>query len=147
MTSPNLPASIPQQSRAVEASLSATIAPQIQRGLRNDLLRAAGAVQQMPDRGSMLESDVTVTALTATVVVGRTPADALQAAAAWCREAPDAQVHALAIALVPGPRQDLTEHRLTLTVSFPDEETGEYAGDTHHADGPMTYVVLSNTDE
>ncbi|MFE3506220.1 hypothetical protein [Kitasatospora sp. NPDC059160] len=119
MTSHNLPA---VSRRALPVTPIRASAQGIQRDLGADLRRAAAALRGMPDQA---ESDITVTASAAIVVTGRTPADALLAAAHWCRNAPHATVHSLTITRSPGPREGLVEHRLTLGIAFPDE-TGEY---------------------
>ncbi|GAA2815604.1 hypothetical protein [Kitasatospora aburaviensis] len=51
----------------------------------------------------------------------------LQQAADWCRQAQRAEVRTLALARVPGHREDVWEFSVTLTVSFPDE-TGGHTG-------------------
>ncbi|MER6365826.1 hypothetical protein [Kitasatospora sp. NPDC001527] len=112
----------------------------VAKALQHDVIRAAGAVRSMPDRGSMVEADVSVVAYTAVVAAGNTPADALQTAAEWARQAPTAEIHSMQIARVPGPRVDLTEFRVTLAVSFPDAETGEHRGDTHQP-GAFPHVL------
>ncbi|MFD0278215.1 hypothetical protein ACFVHB_30495 [Kitasatospora sp. NPDC127111] len=100
--------------------------------LARDLTQAAAAVRAV-SRGARGGGDVAVAAYTAVVCTGRSTARALEEAAAWCRQAPEAEVHSLAWARVPGHRDDVFEYRVTLAVSFPDHETGEHAGDTHHA--------------
>ncbi|MFK0160717.1 hypothetical protein ACIQVK_52880 [Streptomyces sp. NPDC090493] len=77
-------------------------------------------------------SDITVSAHTALVCAGNTTADALQAAADLAREAPTLEIHALALAKVPGPVEGTWEWHVTLTVSALDPQTGEYGGSTHH---------------
>ncbi|MFM9625320.1 hypothetical protein ACKI14_46300 [Streptomyces turgidiscabies] len=77
-------------------------------------------------------SDITVSALTVLVCAGNTTADALQAAADLAREAPTLEIHALALARMPGPAEGTWEWHLTLTVSTRDPQTGEVGGSTHH---------------
>lgn len=77
-------------------------------------------------------SDITVSAHTALVCAGNTAADALQAAADLAREAPTLEIHALALAKVPGPVEGTWEWHVTLTVSALDPQTGEHGGSTHH---------------
>ncbi|MFF1793662.1 hypothetical protein ACFVXQ_05410 [Kitasatospora sp. NPDC058263] len=116
----------------------------VARALQNDVLRAAGAVRSMPDRGSLLEADVSVAAYAAVACTGPTPADALQSATNWSREATGAEIHTINLARVPGHREDVMEYRVTMSVSFQDPQTGDYTGDTHHAAGPMGYIVTSS---
>ncbi|MFF2751097.1 hypothetical protein ACFVVA_36875 [Kitasatospora sp. NPDC058048] len=120
----------------------------VARALQTDVTHAVGALRAMrdpdgPDDGA----DVAVVVYTAVVCTGATPATALQAAADWTLQAPHAEVHSLSLARVPGHREDVAEFCVTLTVSFPDEQTGEYTGDTHHAAGPMAHVVVSGIGE
>ncbi|SDS52145.1 hypothetical protein SAMN05216371_0090 [Streptomyces sp. TLI_053] len=98
--------------------------------LPRDLAHAADALRSMPARRG---ADVTLAAYPAVVCTGTSAARALEEAAHWCRQAPDAEIHAISWAKVPGHRRDVFEYRITLTVGFPDEETGASAGDTHHA--------------
>ncbi|MFE3504600.1 hypothetical protein ACFXPX_32800 [Kitasatospora sp. NPDC059146] len=56
----------------------------IQRDLGADLRRATAVLRGMPNQA---ESDITVAASAAIVVTGRTPADALQTAVDWRRNA------------------------------------------------------------
>ncbi|MEU8510494.1 hypothetical protein AB0C76_02735 [Kitasatospora sp. NPDC048722] len=106
--------------------------PRVVGDLARDLSQAAAAVRAVSRAGGS-GGDVAVAAYTAVVCTGRSAARALEEAAAWCRQAPGAEVHSLAWARVPGHRDDVYEYRVTLAVSFPDEETGEHCGDTHHA--------------
>ncbi|MFB7669687.1 hypothetical protein ACFC1R_38305 [Kitasatospora sp. NPDC056138] len=103
--------------------------PRVVDDLVRDLSGAAEAVRAMPLRSG--GADVTVAAYTAVVCNAATTADALQQAADWCRQAPRAEVHALAVARAPGHREDIWEYSVTLTVSFPDD-TGGHTGQTHH---------------
>ncbi len=121
----------------------------VARALQYDVTKAVGALSAMQGRGGLAddEADVAVVAYTAVVCTGATPAKALQAATDWTLQAPRAEVHSLSLARVPGHREDVMECRITMTVSFPDTETGEYTGDTHHAAGPMAHVVFSGTGE
>ncbi|KJS52605.1 hypothetical protein VM98_30270 [Streptomyces rubellomurinus subsp. indigoferus] len=127
------------EDRTVSANLPETVAegavvlpapPRVVDDLARDLTQAAAAVRAVSRicRGG---GDVSVAAYTAVVCTGRSAARALEEAAAWCRQAPEAEVHSLAWARVPGHREDVHEYRVTLAVSFPDEETGEHTGDTH----------------
>ncbi len=103
------------------------------RALQSDVMKAAEAVRAMPRRRRSAESDVTVAAYAAVVCTGSTPTAALQEAAKWTqRAAAGYEIHATNWATVPGHREDVSEYRITLTVSFPDVETGETTGDTHH---------------
>ncbi|MFF7454318.1 hypothetical protein [Kitasatospora sp. NPDC008115] len=106
--------------------------PRVVDDLARDLTRAAAAVRSASQDGRG-GGDLSVAAYTAVVCTGRSAARALEEAAAWCRQAPEAEVHSLAWARVPGHRDDVFEYRVTLAVSFPDHETGEHVGDTHHA--------------
>ncbi|MFE7558901.1 hypothetical protein [Kitasatospora sp. NPDC057500] len=106
--------------------------PRVVDDLARDLTRAAAAVRSA-SRDGRGGGDLSVAAYTAVVCTGRSAARALEEAAAWCRQAPEAEVHSLAWARVPGHRDDVFEYRVTLAVSFPDHETGEHVGDTHHA--------------
>lgn len=106
--------------------------PRVVNDLARDLGQAAAAVRAVSRTGRP-GGDTAVAAYTAVVCTGRSAARALEEAAAWCRQAPEAEVHSVAWARVPGHREDVFEYRVTLAVGFPDEETGEYAGDTHHA--------------
>ncbi|WP_316525833.1 hypothetical protein [Kitasatospora brasiliensis] len=127
--------------QTVSANLPETLAegavvlpatPRMVGDLARDLTQAAAAVRAV-SRDFRSDTDVAVAAYTAVVCTGRSAARALEEAAAWCRQAPEAEVHSLAWARVPGHREDVHEYRVTLAVSFPDAETGEYVGDTHHA--------------
>ncbi|WP_380281846.1 hypothetical protein [Kitasatospora purpeofusca] len=106
--------------------------PRVVDDLARDLSRAAAAVRSA-SRDGRSGGDLAVAAYTAVVCTGRSAARALEEAAAWCRQAPEAEVHSLAWARVPGHRDDVFEYRVTLAVSFPDHETGEHVGDTHHS--------------
>ncbi|MFE6865804.1 hypothetical protein ACFVFS_04545 [Kitasatospora sp. NPDC057692] len=106
--------------------------PRVVDDLARDLSRAAAAVRSA-SRDGRSGGDLAVAAYTAVVCTGRSAARALEEAAAWCRQAPEAEVHSLAWARVPGHRDDVYEYRVTLAVSFPDHETGEHVGDTHHS--------------
>ncbi|MFF2660619.1 hypothetical protein ACFVUH_25065 [Kitasatospora sp. NPDC058032] len=106
--------------------------PRVVDDLARDLTRAAAAVRSA-SRDGRSGGDLAVAAYTAVVCTGRSAARALEEAAAWCRQAPEAEVHSLAWARVPGHRDDVDEYRVTLAVSFPDQETGEHVGDTHRA--------------
>lgn len=127
--------------QTVSANLPETLAegavvlpapPRVVDDLARDLTQAAAAVRAV-SRTRRSGGDVAVAAYTAVVCTGRSAAAALEEAAAWCRQAPEAEVHSLAWARVPGHREDVHEYRVTLAVSFADGETGEYLGDTHHA--------------
>ncbi|MER7755570.1 hypothetical protein [Kitasatospora sp. NPDC097643] len=122
-------ANLPETVTGAPAVLPAP--PRVVDDLARDLTQAAAAVRAV-SRGRRTGGDVTVAAYTAVVCTGRSAAHALEEAAAWCRQAPEAEVHSLAWARVPGHREDVFEYRVTLAVGFPDEETGEYPGDTHH---------------
>ncbi|MFE7194457.1 hypothetical protein [Kitasatospora sp. NPDC057541] len=104
----------------------------MERTLANDLIRASQSIRSMDTE----ESDVSIVAHVAILCTGPTAADALQSATNWARQATTAEVHALAIARVPGPRPGASQVCLTLTVSYPDPETGEFTGETHHAAHP-----------
>ncbi|MFJ3788942.1 hypothetical protein [Kitasatospora sp. NPDC090091] len=106
--------------------------PRVVDDLARDLTHAAAAVRAVSRGARCGGGDVSVAAYTAVVCTGRSAARALEEAAAWCRQAPEAEVHSLAWARVPGHRDDVFEYRATLAVSFPDHETGEHTGDTHH---------------
>lgn len=137
-----LPAVIPAQPLALTDQHPAA------RALRHDLGRAAGAVRAMQQYGQQWHddtADVSVVAYAAIVTSGETPAQALQASVDWMLHAPEAEVHSISLARVPGHRADATEFRATLAVSYPDQETGEYTGDTHHAAGSMAHVVVSGS--
>lgn len=127
--------------QTVSANLPETLAegavvlpapPRVVDDLARDLTQAAAAVRAV-SRARRTGGDVAVAAYTAVVCTGRSAATVLEEAAAWCRQAPEAEVHSLAWARVPGHREDVHEYRVTLAVSFPDGETGEHLGDTHHA--------------
>lgn len=127
--------------QTVSANLPETLAegavvlpapPRVVDDLARDLTQAAAAVRAV-SRNGRSGSDVAIAAYTAVVCTGRSAARALEEAAAWCRQAPEAEVHSLAWARVPGHREDVHEYRVTMAVSFPDGETGEFVGDTHHA--------------
>ncbi|WP_280680670.1 hypothetical protein [Kitasatospora sp. MAA19] len=129
------------EAQTVSANLPDTVAegaavlpapPRVVDDLARDLTRAAAAVRSV-SRAGRSGGDVAVAAYTAVVCTGRSAARALEEAAAWCRQAPEAEVHSLAWARVPGHRHDVDEYRVTLAVSFPDDETGEHLGDTHRA--------------
>ncbi|MFE5585159.1 hypothetical protein [Kitasatospora sp. NPDC056531] len=107
--------------------------PRVVDDLARDLTQAAAAVRAVSRSGRSTGGDVAVAAYTAVVCTGRSAARALEEAAAWCCQAPDAEVHSLAWARVPGHREGVHEYRITMAVSFPDDETGEHPGDTHHA--------------
>ncbi|MFD0403340.1 hypothetical protein ACFV84_11330 [Kitasatospora sp. NPDC059811] len=106
--------------------------PRVVDDLARDLTQAAAAVRAV-SRVARSGGDLAVAAYTAVVCTGRSAARVLEEAAAWCRQAPGAEVHSLAWARVPGHREDVDEYRVTLAVSFPDDETGEHLGDTHRA--------------
>lgn len=105
-------------------------APSRWRDVASDLQCAAQAVRYVEVTG--VQADIATTLQLAVVVTGSTPAQTLQAAAAFARESPMAEVHSIAWARVPGPVRDLDEFRATLIVSYPDGE-GEYTGTTDHA--------------
>lgn len=79
-------------------------------------------------------SDVTVSALTALVCTGATPADALRAAADVAAKSPGLEPHSLSLARVPGPVAGLWEYQLTMTVSSRDPQTGEHTAPVHHGE-------------
>ncbi|MEU7095911.1 hypothetical protein [Kitasatospora aureofaciens] len=139
--SENLPAQA-----AAEAAAVATVTGEhpVAKALQHDVIRAAGAVRSMPDRGSMLQADVSVVAMAGVVCAGETFADALHSAAEWSRQAPTAEVHSVQVARVPGPREGLSEYRLTIGATFPDPETGDHRGDTHQP-GAAPHVLYRNT--
>ncbi|MFB7471506.1 hypothetical protein [Kitasatospora sp. NPDC056184] len=124
--STNLPETV------AEAPVVLPAPPRVVDDLARDLSRAAAAVRSA-SRDGRSGGDLAVAAYTAVVCTGRSAARALEEAAAWCRQAPEAEVHSLAWARVPGHRDDVFEYRVTLAVSFPDHETGEHGGDTHHS--------------
>ncbi|WP_189921943.1 hypothetical protein [Kitasatospora xanthocidica] len=124
--SANLPETV------VEGAVVLPAPPRVVEDLARDLTQAAAAVRAV-SRTCRTGGDVAVAAYTAVVCTGPSAARALEEAAAWCRQAPEAEVHSLAWARVPGHREDVHEYRVTMAVSFPDGETGEYVGDTHHA--------------
>lgn len=124
--SPNLPETV------AEGAVVLPAPPRVVDDLARDLTQAAAAVRAV-SRTCRSGGDVAVAAYTAVVCTGLSAARALEEAAAWCRQAPGAEVHSLAWARVPGHRDDVHEYRVTLAVSFPDDETGEHLGDTHHA--------------
>ncbi|MFB7906568.1 hypothetical protein ACFC1T_09095 [Kitasatospora sp. NPDC056076] len=104
--------------------------PRIVNDLTRDLTNAADAIRGMePRRGA----DVTLAAYTAVVCTGSTAARALEEAALWCRQAPDADIHATSWARVPGHREDVFEYRITMSVGFPDHQTGEPGTVAHNA--------------
>ncbi|MFD5461913.1 hypothetical protein ACFWIQ_03665 [Kitasatospora sp. NPDC127059] len=125
--SANLPESV------AEGAVVLPAPPRVVDDLARDLTQAAAAVRAVSRSGRTTGGDVSVAAYTAVVCTGRSAARALEEAAAWCRQASDAEVHSLAWARVPGHRLDVFEYRVTMAVSFPDDETGEYLGDTHHS--------------
>lgn len=102
----------------------------------HDLVRsldeASQAVGSLDQLGA--SSDVTVSALTALVCTGATPADALQAAAEVARQSPGLEPHGLSLARVPGPVAGMWEYQLTMTVSSRDPQTGEDSAPVHHGD-------------
>ncbi|MER8039394.1 hypothetical protein [Streptomyces hydrogenans] len=79
-------------------------------------------------------SDVTVSALTALVCTGSTPADALEAAAEVARKSPGLEPHGLTLARVPGPVAGSWEYQITMTVSSRDPQTGEDVAPVHHGE-------------
>jgi hypothetical protein len=79
-------------------------------------------------------ADVTATLQMSVVCSGTTAADTLEACAAFLRESPRAELHAIAWARVPGPVRDLTDFQATMTISYADRN-GEYSGATDHAPG------------
>ncbi|MFH9352566.1 hypothetical protein [Kitasatospora sp. NPDC017646] len=130
------------EAKAVSVNLPETVAdgavvlpapPRVVDDLARDLTQAAAAVRAVSRGDRTTGGDVAVAAYTAVVCTGRSAARALEEAAAWCRQAPGAEVHSLAWARVPGHRHDVFEYRVTMAVSFPDDETGEHLGDTHHS--------------
>ncbi|MFJ9427872.1 hypothetical protein [Streptomyces sp. NPDC101249] len=106
--------------------------PAFAQDLVRSLDEASAAVSSLPPLGP--SADVSVSALTALVCTGSTPADALQAAAELARQAPTLEPHALALAKMPGPVEGMWEWHLTMTVSSRDPATGEFGGSTHHTD-------------
>ncbi|MFF7988898.1 hypothetical protein ACFZDG_03770 [Kitasatospora xanthocidica] len=124
--SANLPETV------VEGAVVLPAPPRVVEDLARDLTQAAAAVRAV-SRTCRTGGDVAVAAYTAVVCTGPSAARALEEASAWCRQAPEAEVHSLAWARVPGHREDVHEYRVTMAVSFPDGETGEHLGDTHHA--------------
>ncbi|MFD8705911.1 hypothetical protein ACFV1W_25450 [Kitasatospora sp. NPDC059648] len=143
------PASALARTVAIPALTGAQAAPHpAALALQNDVTQAASTLRAMQRRGRLQddEADVAVVAYTAVVCAGSTAAKALKAAADWALHAPEAEVHSLSWARVPGHRMGVDEFLLTLAVSYPDPETGEYTGDTHHAAGPMAHVVVSSAD-
>lgn len=77
-------------------------------------------------------ADVTATLQMAVVCSGVSAADTLEACAAFMRESPRAELHAIAWARVPGPARGLTEFQATMTLSYADRY-GEYSGTTDQA--------------
>lgn len=104
-----------------------------------DLVRTLDVARDVVgELGDEEASDVSVSALTALVCTGTTPADALQAAADAARRAPTLEPHGLSLARTPGPVEGMWEWTLTMTVSARDPLTGEYGGHTHHGDQPRS---------
>ncbi|MBK6015815.1 hypothetical protein [Streptomyces sp. MBT53] len=104
-----------------------------------DLVRTLDVARDVvSELGDEETSDVSVSALTALVCTGATPADALQAAADAARRAPTLEPHGLSLARTPGPVEGMWEYTLTMTVSTRDPLTGEYGGHTHHGDPPRS---------
>ncbi|MGW5336196.1 hypothetical protein [Streptomyces bauhiniae] len=102
----------------------------------HDLVRSLDEASQAVGALDRLgpSSDVTVSALTALVCTGGTPADALQAAAEVARQSPGLEPHGLSLARVPGPVAGMWEYQLTMTVSTRDPQTGEDGGPVHHGE-------------
>ncbi|MEU9279496.1 hypothetical protein [Streptomyces sp. NPDC048341] len=103
-----------------------------------DLVRSLDVARDVVSELGDEESDVSVSALTALVCTGATPADALQAAADAVRRAPALEPHGLSLARTPGPVEGLWEYTLTMTVSTRDPLSGEYGGHTHQGDRPRS---------
>ncbi|MFI9005516.1 hypothetical protein [Streptomyces sp. NPDC053541] len=101
-----------------------------------DLVRSLDAASQAVTSLDPLgpSSDVTVSALTALVCTGSTPADALEAAAEVARRSPDLEPHGLTLARVPGPVVGSWEYQITMTVSSRDPQTGEDVAPVHHGE-------------
>lgn len=127
------PEHLPAPRPAPEADLVRVEGPAFAHDLVRSLDEASTAVRALAEIGPA--ADVTLSAFTAFVCAGSTPADALQAAADLARQAPNLEPHALALAKMPGPVEGLWEWHITMTVSSRDPVTGEYGGgSTHHAD-------------
>ncbi|MEU7153833.1 hypothetical protein AB0B15_38335 [Streptomyces sp. NPDC045456] len=123
---------VPARSAAHEPDAVRVEGPAFAHDLVRSLDEASTAVGALSALGP--GADVTVSALTALVCAGSTPADALQAAADLARQAPGLEPHGIALARVPGPVDGLWEWHITMTVSARDPQTGERGGSTHHAD-------------
>ncbi|MGW6979651.1 hypothetical protein ACWGE1_09405 [Streptomyces sp. NPDC054932] len=132
-TAAPLPATRPAVPEGDVELHAATTMPSFGRDLVRTLHEARSAVSALALTDSLV-SDVEVSAYTALVCTGNTPAAALAAAAALATKAPSLEIHALSWARVPGPREGTTEFQVTITVTSPDPETGEHGGSTHHAD-------------
>ncbi|MEU2717784.1 hypothetical protein [Streptomyces sp. NPDC007205] len=129
----HLPATRPAGESAVE-TVRIGRPPLFAHDLVRSLDVATDAVGALADHGQ--SSDVSVSALTALVCNGSTPADALQAAADVARQSTALEPHGLSLARVPGPVDGMWEYVITMTVSVRDPQTGEYGGAAHHADRP-----------
>lgn len=123
-------AGIVSEPKARAAVVPVPVAPSRFRDVAGDLQCAAQAVRYVEVTG--VQADLATTLQLAVVSTGSTPAQALQAAAAFSRESPMAEIHSMAWARVPGPVRGMDEFRITLIVSYPDGE-GEYTGTTDHA--------------
>ncbi|MER7316258.1 hypothetical protein [Streptomyces halstedii] len=126
------PEHLPTLRPALRAEAVRVEGPAFAHDLVRSLDEARTAVGALPALGP--SADVSVSALTALVCTGSTPADALQAAAEVARQAPNLEPHSLALAKMPGPVEGMWEWHLTMTVSSRDPATGEYGGSTHHTD-------------
>ncbi len=108
--------------------------PRLVEALQRDLAQATAAARSMPPRRRP-RADVKLDAYTVAVITADNPAEAFREAARWWENAPGAEIHATSWARVPGPVEGEWEVRLTLQVSFTDED-GEHTGDTHHSSRP-----------
>lgn len=126
---------IPEQPLGPSA-LPGRVQPPASQGqdLERSFVQARAAVRYV-DAVGCPAADVALTAQTALVCTGDTPADALQAAADLARGMPRMQITSLAWAKTPGHADGIWQWQVTLTVTAWDPATGEYSADVHHA-GP-----------
>ena len=107
--------------------------PAMGQDLARAITETARAVRYL-DAVSSPAADITVTAVTAPVCTGDTPADAFQAAADLAHAASHLQINACSLARVPGYADGVWQWAVTLYVAAADPRTGEYSGEVHHGD-------------
>jgi hypothetical protein len=127
-SAPSVEVALPRQEPSAEVAVPP--APQRARDVARDLQEASSALRFLAAANS--RADVSATLQMVIVCAGVTPADTLEACAAFVRQSPRVEIHAIAWARIPGPVAGTEEFQATLTVSYPDRN-GEFSGTTDHA--------------